>query len=347
MGDFLKTFLREEARTLAPDGQRALHLAAFGKHPGWNDHIEENPEAPDLGLQTQSLILAKTVFYVRGIGRNIDSGAWEKLEPAQQVPGFAHAFLWQANDQFLIGRLWSSSDGKGRKAYPMVVAAHALGVSLHWALAVALPRLELLREECCAVTTASEVMVRLNRSREDLRRLLAEDARSTPRPQELLARFASHPQFGPGADGLLRVLYQLRSQVEPYTRGRFNPRGGPEDPRSQDLRVPAAGADAYAVFTPWSRLLAQQVDPAVPVLFTWPVGGDWLDIVIGEPQPEQLSALRITPVKLPCVSEIPFNIDDSFRRQAQVMLSQLVSGECPKPGGTSVLRLFGSLFKRP
>ncbi len=347
MGDFLKTFLREEARNVAAGSPRALCLGAFGKHPGWNDHIEENPQAPDLGLRTQSLVLAKTVLYVRGIGRNIDSGAWEKLEPAQQLPGFDHAFLWQANEEFLVGRLWSSSDGKGRKAYPMVLAAQTLGVSLNWALATALPRLERLREECCATASAAEVMTRLNRAREELRRLLEEDARSTPRLDDLLRRFVSHPHFGPGADGLLRVLYQLRSQVEPYARGRFNPRGGAEDPRSQDLRVPAAGADAYSIFVPWSRLLCLQVDPAVPVLFTWPVGADWLDIVIGEPQPEQLSALRTTPAKLPSVSEIPFKIDDSFRKQAQVLLSQLVSGECPKAGGTGFLRLFGSLFKRP
>jgi hypothetical protein len=347
MGDFLRKFLREDPRDVGAEGGRALYLGAFGKHPGWNDHIEENTEAPDLGLRTESLVLAKTIFYVRGIGRNIDGGVWEKLEPAQQLPGFNHVFLWQANDQFLIGRLWSSSDGKGRKAYPMVLAAHVLGVTLNWILGTALPGLERLREECCAVTTAPEVMVRLNRTREELRRLLEADARSVPRLQDLLARFVAHPSFGAGADGLLRVLYQLKSQIEPYLRGRYNARGGAEEPRPQDLRVPAAGSEAYSIFTPWSRLLWLQVDPAVPVLFTWPVGEDWLDITIGEPQPEQLSPLRITQAKLPSVSEIPFNIDSSFRKQAQAMLAQLVSGECPKTTGTGFLSRVGSLFKRP
>ena len=347
MGDFLKTFLREEARNLTTKGQRGLFLGAFGKHPGWNDHIEENPEAPDLGLRTESLVLAKTVFYVRGIGRNIDSGGWEKLEPAQQLPGFNHAFLWQAGDQFMVGRLWSSSDGKGRKAYPMVLAAQTIGVSLNWALATALPRLERLQQECGAVATASEVMARLNGAREELRHLLEEDARSAPQLQELLTRFVSHPQFGPEAEGIFRVLYQLRSQIEHYQRGRFNPRGGAEEPRPQDLRVPAAGFDPYTVFTAWSHLLACHVDPAAPVLFTWPVGENWLDIIVGEPQPEQLSALRITPAKLPCVSDIPFGLDSSFRKQAQATLNQFIVGGCPKSSGTVFLRLLGSLFKRP
>jgi hypothetical protein len=50
---------------------------------------------------------------VNGIGGQIDSGAWEKLEPAQQLPDFNHIFVWQRSGQILVGRLWSSSDGKG------------------------------------------------------------------------------------------------------------------------------------------------------------------------------------------------------------------------------------------
>jgi hypothetical protein len=88
MSDFFKKFLLEDARRFSPSGRYA-GLAAFGKHPGWDDHVE------DLGLETESLIIAKTLFYVNGIGGQIDSGAWERLEPAQQLPAFKHVFLWQ------------------------------------------------------------------------------------------------------------------------------------------------------------------------------------------------------------------------------------------------------------
>src|SRR6516165_958254 len=132
MSDFLKKFLMEDTRRFASSG-RFVAVAAFGKHPGWDDHIE------DLGLETESLNLAKLVLYVDGIGGQINSGAWEKLEPAQQLPGFEHLFVWQRLGQILIGRLWSSSDGKGRKRYPMVVCLHFMGLPLAWALKQALP----------------------------------------------------------------------------------------------------------------------------------------------------------------------------------------------------------------
>ena len=61
MSDFFKKFLLEDPRPFSSDG-RYVALAAFGKHPGWDDHVE------DLGLETQSLNLAKTVLYVDGIG---------------------------------------------------------------------------------------------------------------------------------------------------------------------------------------------------------------------------------------------------------------------------------------
>lgn len=350
MSEFFKQFLREDVRKLADSGERALFLGTFGKHPGWDDHIEENSAAPDLGLRTESLVLTKALLYVQGVGRNIDSNGWEKLEPAQQLPAFNHLFLWRANDQFILGRIWSSRDGKGRTRYPMVLAAHVLGVPLHWALGGIFPRLERLREECCAATTAVQVAARLNQAREDMRSCLPDYGRSVPLATELMTRFVHHPQFGTGHEGLLRILYQLQDQAAAFAPGHFNPRADNSALRPQDLRIPAAGAEPEVIFTAWSRLLHGQVDPAVPVLFLWPAGEEWMDILIGEPAYEQFFCLRATTVKLPCVSEIPFNMDPAFRARAQTRIEALVRGDAghgepPRPGGSVVTRLFGSFFK--
>src|SRR5437762_8812249 len=146
MSDFFKKFLLEDPRRLSPTG-RFAGLAAFGKHPGWDDHVE------DLGLETESLNFAKLVLYVNGIGGQIDSGAWEKLDQVQQLPGFDHLFVWQRSGQVLLGRMWSSSDGKGRKRYPMVVCLHFMGIPLQWALKHALPVLAELEQECVKTTS--------------------------------------------------------------------------------------------------------------------------------------------------------------------------------------------------
>ncbi|HXD01138.1 MAG TPA: hypothetical protein VN048_17505, partial [Verrucomicrobiae bacterium] len=115
MSPAFRKFLAEDGGRLAQTQGRFLALGAFGKHPGWDDHVE------DLGMETETLALARKVLYVEGVGGQIDKGAWEKLTPALRLDDFNHTFVWCRSNQFLIGRIWSSVDGKGRTRYPMVV----------------------------------------------------------------------------------------------------------------------------------------------------------------------------------------------------------------------------------
>jgi hypothetical protein len=344
MSDFFRVFLREDARKLGLGTESGLFLGAFGKHPGWDDHIEEDERTPDLGLRTESLVRAKALLYVQGIANNISSGAWEKLDGARRLQGFSHFFLWQANEQFILGRLWSSSDGKGRTRYPMVLAAHGLRVPLSWALEFVAPHLERLREQCASTRNRAEVAAHLDQARRELRQRLAAGKPSGP-PTDLLARFTGDPQFGPRQEGLFRVLYQVQQQCAAFAPGQFNPRQDTDHLRSQDLRVPAAGRNANEIFTPWTRLLRTQVDAAAPLLLLWPVAEPWLDIVLGEPTPEQMFCLCATPATLPCVSEIPFAFDETFRSKAQATLLALAQDKPANARESFANRFFGSLFK--
>jgi len=159
MSEFYRRFLSEDVRKMGAPGGRQIFLAAFGKHPGWDDHVE------DLGLESDSLVFAKTLLYVQGIGGQIDSGAWEKLDATQQLPAFKHAFLWQRGSQVIVGRMWSSSDGKGRKRYPMIVCAHCAGIPIEAVLAQVLPRLEQIEQRCLSTNAASDVRATLDRHR--------------------------------------------------------------------------------------------------------------------------------------------------------------------------------------
>src|SRR5690349_1693756 len=163
MSDFYKRFLTEDLRAAGTGSGRALFLGAFGKHPGWDDHIE------DIGLESEGLIAAKRLLYVQGIGGQIDSGAWEKLDPSHQLAAFKHLFLWIRGGQFLLGRLWSSSDGKGRTRYPMIVAAHVAGARLTASAELIFPRLEEIETACVLSRSASDVRQAVDRARAELR----------------------------------------------------------------------------------------------------------------------------------------------------------------------------------
>src|SRR4051812_36453649 len=138
-----------------------VHVAAFGKHPGWDDHIEE------IGLDSSLLVNAKRVLYTECLGGNIDSGVWEKLDADKQLP-FGHNFYWRTNEGLLIGRLWASKDGKGRTKYPMVVCAHIEGVPDGWAIAQVLPRLAAVEEKCSQTASAELVRLAIGEARRSL-----------------------------------------------------------------------------------------------------------------------------------------------------------------------------------
>ena len=322
MSDFLKKFLMEDTRRFASSG-RFVALAAFGKHPGWDDHIE------DLGLETESLNLAKLVLYVDGIGGQINSGAWEKLEPAQQLPGFEHVFVWQRSGQILIGRLWSSSDGKGRKRYPMVVCLHFMGLPLAWALKQALPVLSELEEGCVTTTSAEEVRSLLARKRAALREAVQlADGRGeyAPVSPDSLNKILS-PGDQTRREGFLRLLYQVQSQLSGFAPGVFNPRSPPSSLRVQQIRVPRASSSPDQALLFWTRLFFVFVDQSVPLLLTLPLESEWLDVTVGEPESHEMFCLRATPKAVPLVSEVPYKLDDGFRAKANSFLQSFQRGE--------------------
>lgn len=322
MSDFVKKFLVEDPRRFGSGG-RYIGLAAFGKHPGWDDHVE------DLGLETESLIIAKTLFYVNGIGGQIDSGAWEKLDASQQLSAFKHLFLWQRSGQFLIGRLWSSSDGKGRKRYPMVVCTHFVGVTLGWALKQALPALAELEEALVRTNSAEEVRALLNRKRTALRETLPSaqiQGEYAPVAPETLERIL---QDGGEAnrEGFLRVLYQGKSQFGAFAPGKFNPRTQTSGLRAQQIRVPASGANPEQTLLFWTRFFLTQVDQSVPLLLTLPLEANWLDATAGEPESHEFFCLRASPKAVPLVSEVPYSFDTAFRQGATTFLTRFQQGE--------------------
>jgi formylglycine-generating enzyme required for sulfatase activity len=326
MSDFLKRFLLEEPPRSSPGG-RYVALAAFGKHPGWDDHVE------DLGLETESLNIAKTVLYVNGIGGQIDAAAWEKLEPAKQLPSFKHVFVWQRSGQVLVGRMWSSSDGKGRKRYPMVVCVHFFGVTLAWALKYALPVLAELEEGCVQTNSAEEVRSLLNRKRSVLREAIQSTDRRgeyAPVSPETLNQIM-RPAGESKTDGFLRVLYQIQGQLGAFAAGAFNARANAAAVHAQQVRVPVSNASTEQALLFWTRFFLTHVDNGVPLLLTLPLDEGWLDVTVGEPESHEFFCLRATPKAMPLVSEVPYTFSEEFRTQGTAFLEGFLQGETTSP----------------
>lgn len=315
---------REQA---VPEMAERLWLAAVGKHPGWNDHLD------DIGLDMDRLVAVKRQLYVDGIGGLIGSGTWESMDDSARDEGFAHSFLWRQPDGLVVGRMWSSSDGKGRRKYPMIVCAQCRSLPLAFVGGPVLDRLRRLEEQCKAVSTAAEVISAVDRMRGELRELASYTPSVTGGAFEgeaAAAKLADAEVMGPEGRGLTRVLYQMEREMAAYLRPEAAATGSRSrtlEVRAQHMRLPSVFEPEHACWSAWSRLLLGRVDQLAPLLLVNKDGRPWVDVIVGEPGVTQLACLQGSTEAFPLTTDIPFTIDEETERAGRELIEKARRGE--------------------
>jgi hypothetical protein len=320
MNGFARLFLNEDWAGL-PDAPR-VYLGAFGKHPGWNDHLD------DLGLVTASLIDTRRILY-SGVAHQIETAAWEKAGADKVAPGFDHAIHWRRPGESLTGLVWSSQDGKGRSLYPMIVVVQCVGQSFAWIADVVVPRLEAVAEKCRATASASAVIAALNDTQQNLR-YRAPGLGAAPLPDSALgiAAWAEYCTHEPAI--LQRVLHHLRGQFALFAPGCAEWCENEKQAGSRSLRLPQIpGARPAESLNAWISFLATQVDPAVPILGLLPMDRTWVDVIVGEPAPADFFVLRALPAAVPLVTDIPYQLDAEMQASCAGLLADVARGHLP------------------
>jgi hypothetical protein len=313
----LDSAFKKFIKRLNPKGQgqasERIFVAAFGKHPGWDDHID------DIGFETDVFVTLKRTLYIQGIGGNIESGSWDKLKEDQPIEEFKHVFFWYIDGNLIVGRMWSSQDGKGRKSYPFVVCVQCWKLPLQWIFENVLPQLEKIEEICTATASADDVRRTIQNAKQELRQLVQQhevSPTSAVAYPDALAKLAEHPEMGPNHEGLFRVLYHIDREIG---RHRANSASSMAM-RSTALRVPASLSNMLESILLWSSFLLSQFGMNTPVLILVPLRYDWLDIIIGEPTELQLYCLRASLKVIPLTNSIPYNIGSEFINQANKLI---------------------------
>jgi len=296
-----------------PSQGPSLSLAIFGKHPGWDDHID------DLGLDTPRLVDVKRTLYLDALAGNIDSGAWEKLEVAQLLPAFGHELVWFSPAGLVVGRLWASRDGKGRTKYPMFVVAECEGVSAAGLTDVVMPRLEEVERLCSATTSAEDVRRILDEARNELREAIKASAGDTgPAGVRGLSAISDSPAMGPGRVGLHRVLYEIqREQGVPLSKSERKSVTRMGDGPALHLRVPACAAGTFESARLWAGLLNVRTDRVTQVLAIRANGTDYSDLIVGGVTASVLFCLRASIKGLPLASDVPYTMEEAFVAQCE------------------------------
>ena len=303
-------------------GPTAVYLGAFGKHPGWDDHIEP------INLSSDVLLAARDILYVSGIGGVINAALWEK-KPEETLPLIAHTFCWNSETDTLMGRMWSSVDGKGRSHYPMVAVAH-LGVPFSYSLAVrtaaVLARVE---TQCRNAATAEAVRGIFAAGQDELRASLAQppDGLGPEPDRAVCSRVGRDMELGSG-EIFARALYAADGKLAAFSH---SPKAGnynkislkmlESEVPAQATRLPLPPDDSIDGIAFWQKLISGFNPRKLPLLFIHPVGYPWLDLILGTPTPKQLYCIRANETGLPVASSIPWEMDGQFRRTASELLA--------------------------
>lgn len=297
-------------------------VGAFGKHPAWNDHIE------DIGLDTQRLVEAKRSLYVEGIGGNIDSGVWDSLDDKSRLEGFGHLFLWSQDDECLIGRMWSSSDGKGRTKYPMMVVAHLRHAS-RAAHAATVEALIAAESACRSTTERTGVIDAVSKARDRIRASLGVTADGRAQPSaESAPSFEGIIQsevMGPNLTGVERVIYQIERDMGAYLRDSGSESGSSRmksiNLRPQHLRAPACISDSWGSIEAWNAFMLDLVDELCPLLVIRRDDAPWVELIVGAPGPGELFCLRAGLAAVPAATEVPYTIDAALAARVREWIS--------------------------
>jgi len=320
MNDFPKFFLNEDWKGVST--QARVFLGAFGKHPGWNDHLD------DIGLVTSSLVEARSILY-GGIAHQIEHAAWEKAGADKVMPGFDHVIHWRRLNESLTGLIWSSQDGKGRALYPMITVAHCVTRSFSWLAGELLPAMEDVKAKCRSTTSASVVIAHIKGVEKMLQARVPDAARVSTTAGLGVPAWAAHFSKEPVA--LRRILHHLRRNFAMFTPGTLEWCQDEKHAMSRCLRLPQIpGAAPAESLNAWISFLATQLDPAVPMFGLLPTSGTWLDVIVGEPGPADFFLLRALPSELPLVTDIPYQLDAEATTNDTAILASLAHGQVPE-----------------
>lgn len=290
-------------------GKDALQVpvAAFGKHPAWSDFVE-------IGIREERLASAWKALLPNGIVRLTEEGRWQALDENGQSIPFGHFIAWKRPESVLAGRIWPSSDSRGRKLYPLIVM-------------VALPPGEFSRCPGLVASALAQAEPRWRGATEPAALESALADMETQIAQELAAQHMSPPPLGRpasrlvqcpqvGEEELLRLIYHVERDG-----------GAAADPTKQmRFRVPRCTMDPAEASALWADFALWEFGEKTEVLCMAPMDEDWLDVNVGAVNAESLFALRASKEAVPLTTLIPYTLAENFVQHAKGRIEALREG---------------------
>ena len=288
-------------------------LAAFGKHPAWDDHVD------DLGIQNERILAFQRAVYHQGIATHVNTGVWDRMPLDERIEGFE---FWLCSsrlsysDNTLVGRVWSSSDGKGRTRYPMIACIDCGQMTLSWAFGPAIAALEDVAQTCIRLSEENQVrrVVREigDRLRQDSSSTSVEHYFCEPKVNttDIVSKLIHAAPSVFDEEGMSRVIYQIQRDLPSYLKKSKRKDQGTSK-SSSILRVPRCVDSPTESVRLWLRFAMDWFKSGTPIMILAPLHHDWIDLLIGEPVGPLLWCMRTGLKGFPMTNSIPYQVDRS------------------------------------
>jgi hypothetical protein len=330
--------------------QTRIAVAAFGKHPAWKDHIDEDVL---IAAPTDELALLERWLHGSTFEEFITKSAVHSLSAGNLIP-LDHLIVRSLDTGCSLTRVWASTDYSGRAKFPMVLSVDAEGLGIDEAMARVLPALEstaaslreigdALRKRIDAEDSARAGSIDTAPARqavrevvENLRRQLGESI-SAPTDAEpdaaaLLRDLRAHSDSGPGAQGLARVMYCLERLKPASSTSSSMTRSG----SGKRWRLPRAADNGQDSIRRWLALLAYLAPDAPAITLALPKSHPWTDLFVGDVAVGELERLCLSERAESIESHTAYSaVDAAYIARTEAQLDAWVRSTPPTPAFSS------------
>jgi hypothetical protein len=284
-----------------------IAVGIFGKNKRSPEHLYDLGGSADLSA-------FKDALYDHGIRVAVDKNVWSGLADDNFI-SFNHVLVAVRGRCVAVARMAATRDALRRTDFPMIVAVTQSGAQL-----AGVPSLfEMVRATFHLAVRAKTL--------EEIHEIIAAQRQQAisappvlpdfPDDRTALGELAGRQQLGPDNMGLIKVLYQMQRQMAPWVAASSRK----ENREPTHMRLPPVAEWPVESATLWARFFAEQTAAhSPPILAFADANGQFVDILVGDPQPAMLRCLHASSRAMPDVTRIPYDLDrETIARATQTI----------------------------
>ena len=211
----------------------------------------------------------------------------------------------------LLARIWESKDQRGRSEYPLVAAIHVATGHLPASLEPLWAVLDHFHGQAVAADSQDDVRAAAASTLAQINGAMGQiqpmDEGGLPVGER--QQFLSSSAFPAQEVGISRLLYRVSVELKDFLPGR------PVVQQTRAFRVPLHADMGGNALLAYNNLIRTQIARSYQVSQIVSPDGSFLDLIVGLLDGQVVRNAKLNLTKLPCITDVPFNIPAETERR--------------------------------